>query len=208
MTSVPPQLDHIILAGPDLSNATAYVESRLGVRLTAGGRHPAWGTRNAILPLSSSTYLEVIGPEMPTALPQLFGIDRLTMPRLVTWAAKAVNLSNLVADARARGIDLGKPLAGQRLQPDGSTISWQSTDPFAPRAGGVIPFFIEWMGDTHPAKAAPHVVRLVRLYAEHPDARAVADQLKSLGIQLEVVAGKVPKLIAELISPDRTTHLA
>ena len=208
MTNVPPQLDHIILAGPDLNNATAYVESRLGVRLTAGGRHPAWGTRNAILPLSSSTYLEVIGPAMPTALPQLFGIDRLTRPRLVTWAAKAVNLSDLVADARARGIELGKTLAGHRLQPDGSTIAWQSTDPFAPRASGVIPFFIEWMGDTHPAKAAPPVVRLVRLYAEHPDARAVADQLILLGIQLEVVAGKFPKLIAELISPDRTTHLA
>jgi hypothetical protein len=208
MTSVPPQLDHIILAGPDLSNATAYVETRLGVRLTEGGQHPAWGTRNAILPLSPSTYLEVIGPQEGAALPLVFGIDRLTMPRLVTWAAKAVNLSDLVADARAQGIDLGKPRSGQRLQPDGSTISWQSTDPFAPRASGVIPFFIEWMGDAHPAKAAPHVVRLVRLYAEHPDARTVADQVQSLGIQLEVVTGKAPRLIAELISPDGTTQLA
>lgn len=208
MPSVPPQLDHIIVAGPDLSNATALVEVRLGVRLTPGGRHPAWGTRNAILPLTSSTYLEVIGPDGLEARPTLFGIDRLTAPRLVTWAAKTGNLAKVVAEARASGIDLGTPRAGQRLQADGSSISWQLTDPFAPRAGGIIPFFIEWTSGAHPATAAPHVASLVRLYAEHPNAGTVAEQLQSLGVQLDVLPGRTPRLIAELISPDHTTLLS
>lgn len=103
MSHVPRQLDHLVYASPDLELGVAQIETRLGVRLLAGGSHPDWGTRNALLPLGPTTFLEVIGPDperRAAARPRLFGIDALTAPRLVTWAAKGAELAQLTALAR------------------------------------------------------------------------------------------------------------
>ncbi len=157
MPGIPLQLDHLVYAVPDLSAAVQELEAQLGVALLPGGRHLQWGTRNAILPLSAVSYLEVIGPDPDSPLstpPELFGIGRLRGPRLVTWAAKGADLAGLCARARAGGVELGVPGPGSRTRPDGSTLSWESTDPLQARAGGVIPFFIHWLQGAHPASAA------------------------------------------------------
>ena len=67
------------------------LEKLLGVRATPGGQHPGAGTRNALIALGPTTYLEVVGPDPDQPQPdntRLFGVDGLTAPRLVTWAAK------------------------------------------------------------------------------------------------------------------------
>ncbi len=211
MTPPPALLDHLVFAAPDLAVAIAMLEPRLGARFVPGGRHPDWGTHNAILSLGPSSYLEVIAPDpdrdAPTP-PRLFGLDALGAPRLVTWAAKGSDLTRLVERARARGIDLGSPAAGSRRRPDGSTLRWELTDPLAPRAGGVIPFFIDWGGGAHPASAAPSAVTLIELRLQHPDANAIAGGLRSLGVGIDVTPGPAPAIFADLRAPAGVVTLA
>ena len=42
-------IDHLIYRAPDLADAVAEVEERLGVRAQAGGQHTGLGTHNALL---------------------------------------------------------------------------------------------------------------------------------------------------------------
>jgi hypothetical protein len=211
MGSVPEQLDHLVYAVPDLARGVALLAERLGVRPLPGGSHPAWGTRNALVPLGPASYLEIIGPDPDApalAPPSIFGIGPLSTPRLATWAAKADDLACLVERARSIGIDLGAPGPGRRVQADGSVLNWELTDPFAPRAGGVLPFFIRWQGRARPASPGPAPVSLADLRAEHPDAAVVAARLRALGLGLNVAPGSAPALFATLRTPGRLVTLS
>lgn len=182
----------------------------LGAPMVPGGSHPAWGTRNAVLPLGPTTYLEVIGPDpagSTGARPRLFGIDRLKAPRLATWAAKGTGLSELAERAQAQGIDLGAVEDGWRVRADGTTLTWRLTDPFKPRARGVLPFFIDWTAGDHPATVGRAEVELVELAARHPDPDRVAADLRALGLDLSVYFGPEPALIARLRTPTGTILL-
>ena len=53
------QLDHIILAASARGSDTPRLPSAYDLEASAGGRHPAWGTANWIIPLGDS-YLELI----------------------------------------------------------------------------------------------------------------------------------------------------
>lgn len=200
MVSVPSRLDHLVYATPDLAATVADLEHRLGVRPFPGGAHPDWGTRNAVLPLSPTAYLEIIGPDPERAgpAPRLFGIDALRGPRLVTWAARETGLADLAARARADGVELGAVTEGSRLRPDGTRLTWMLTDPFAPRCGGVVPFFIDWRDGPHPAEVAPAEVALVSLSAGHPDADPVRARLVQLEIDLDVTPAAAAFLEAGL----------
>jgi hypothetical protein len=208
--AVPSELDHLVYATPDLEPTVADLEARLGVCFVTGGVHPAWRTRNALLPLSETSYLEVIGPDPATssdARPTLFGIDGLSSARLVTWAAKGIDLKHLVLAMRARGQEFGAVVQGSRLNADGARLSWVLTDPFANRAGGVLPFFIEWRGSSHPASVAAPGATLVSLFAEHPSPDEVQQPLHALDIALAVNVGPAPRLRALLRTPNGLLEL-
>ena len=195
-------VDHLVYATPDLAAGVAQVEALLGIHATPGGQHPGEGTRNALVALGPTSYLEIIGPDPDQpkpGRPRKFGIDDLKQPRLVRWAAKGSDLTRLVADARRRGVTLGDVIPGSRRTPTGVLLSWHITDQRAITAEGLVPFFIDWGNTPHPAMTAAMGATLISLRGEHPKPENVQRMLTELGLELPVVQGAKPALVATIL---------
>lgn len=204
---VPTQLisrvDHLVYATPDLNRGIEEIEKLLGVRAPAGGQHPGRGTRNALVALGPTTYLEIIAPDPeqpPPKEPRPFGIDGLKESKLVAWFVSGRDLEQLRSEAVRKGVPLGEVRSGSRRRPDGVQLSWRFTDPSTLVADGVVPLFIDWGDSPHPALTAAKGTTLVGLRAEHPDVRRVRGMLLLLGIDLPVKRGESPALIAVIES--------
>jgi len=208
--SVLHRVDHLVYATRDLPATVADMERRLGVAARPGGRHLGRGTHNALIALGPASYLEMIGPDpaqAPSDAPRWFGIDELTGPRLVTWAAKATDLERFAAKAARRGVQLGPVGSGSRQRPDGVTLAWQFTDPTTVVADGLVPFFIDWGASPHPAETAAPGLVLAGLRAEHPDPQRVREALSVVGVELPIAPGPRPALVGTLRGPLGETEL-
>jgi hypothetical protein len=198
------RVDHLVYAAPELGAGIKRLEDLLGVRAVPGGQHPGLGTRNALIALGPSSYIEIIGPDpdQPHPVgPRRFGIDDLEAPRLVGWVAKGTDLDQIVKRARQNGIALGDVISGSRRRPDGVVLTWRYSDPSVVVADRLVPYFIDWGNSPHPAATAAPGVTLVALRAEHPDPARVGSMLGQLGLDLPIQPGPKPSLIATLDSP-------
>jgi hypothetical protein len=198
-------VDHLVYATTDLDRGITELERVLGVRASPGGQHPIWGTRNALVALGSSSYLEIIAPDPDHSSPSQgrpFGLEALASSRLVGWAAKGSGLTNFRDAAAQHGVELGRVLSGSRKQADGTVLTWKLTDLRCVVADGIVPFFIDWGKSPHPALVASRGATLVDLCAEHPDAEHVLRMLRVLAIDLKVGVGAAPALIAEIDCPN------
>jgi hypothetical protein len=144
--------------------------------------------------------LEIIGPDTKQqefTSPRLFGIDNLSTPKLVTWAAKSADLDQLSANAATQGLQLGNVSPGRRETPQGALLEWRFTNPRMVIDDGIVPFFIDWGQTQHPARMAREQgVSLVDLRAEHPEADRVQQDLRRLSLDVPVTVGPTPALIA------------
>jgi len=198
------RLDHLVYATPDLNLGIETIDKLLGVRATAGGQHPGLGTRNALVALGPSSYLEIIGPDPEQPKPagrRRFGIDELKGPRIVGWVAKGTELDTLAAVAADKGVKLGAVIPGSRRRPDGVVLAWRYTDPAAVLADGLVPYFIDWGTSPHPSATATRGATLISVRAEHPDAERTQKMLDALGLDLRVQKGPAPAIIATIDSP-------
>ena len=201
------KLDHIIYAVPDLNEGMENIERLLGYMPVYGGRHPNKGSHNALLALGEDVYLEIIAPDpnQPDPLsPRSFGLDTLTEPRLVTWAARTDDMVAIVAQARASGYDPGERVAGGRTCTDGVRLFWESTkrpealQGLPPLGDWLIPFLIDWGSTPHPAAAQQNHCQFISLQATHPDPTLVQTILHALAIEdlLHVERGEAAALQA------------
>jgi hypothetical protein len=198
------KVDHLVYATPDLELGIRSLEKLTGVRASAGGQHPGLGTRNALIALGPSTYLEIIGPDPEQPKPdgpRRFGIDDLKEPRLLTWVAKGTDLAPFVERAHANGVRLGDLISGSRKRTDGVVLSWRYTDPNVVLEDRLVPYFIDWGTSPHPAMTAAPGLSLRALRAEHPEPERLARIFQQLGLDLPVRRGARPSLIATIDSP-------
>jgi hypothetical protein len=205
-------LDHLVYATPDIDGTVDELAERLGVRATAGGRHPGIGTRNALLGLDGGAYLEIIGVDREAGArpdgPRPFGLDRIGEPRLAAWAASATGIDDVVARARKAGYDPGPVQPMSRRRPDGVELQWRLTFPSAEPVE-LVPFLIEWGdGVAHPSTTSESGCRLVGFSGEHPEPDGVVAALQALGVDLVVrtaLAG--PALLAVIEGPAGAVEL-
>ncbi|WP_187429237.1 hypothetical protein ROLI_029030 [Roseobacter fucihabitans] len=166
------ELDHIAVAGATLEEATAHVESALGVAMQPGGQHDVFFTHNALLGLEDGLYLEAIAIDPTAAVPERarwFDLDRFAgPPRLSNWICRSADIITACAELP---VDMGTPVALQR-----SDLRWRMAVPL----DGILPFdncapaLIQWDTPQHPARRlACSGVRLRRLTISHPEADRV-----------------------------------
>jgi Glyoxalase-like domain len=204
-------IDHLVLAGPDLDGLVAWFVAVSGVDPAPGGAHVGLGTRNALVGLGGSTYLELVGPDPdqpePDA-PRPFGVDELEEPRLVTWCLRpTIPLGEAVEVTRRHGWDPGSIAAMSRRRPDGELLRWRLTlRPMVPEVAAV-PFFIDWLDSEHPTASLPMAVALTSLTVSHPDPDRLASLLAALGAAGVTVTGGSPSLVAALMTPNGLVEL-
>lgn len=211
-------IDHLVLACATLESGIAWAERTLGVRPEIGGRHPQWGTHNALLSLGEGCYLELLAPDPAAPEPRAgvgpFGLDVVcagdapgapyATPRLSAWMVR-VPLGGLEAacDAMcAAGVECGAIREGARTRPDGSELRWRLTVPPQPLLGGAAPWPIEWSGAEHPSRSAPAGCRLSWLEVMHPDPARVRAALGAAGLpQVRVKQAREPGIAAGVACP-------
>ncbi len=137
--------DHFIVIVHDLGHAVeAY--HRLGFEVSAGGEHPAWGSHNAIVPLSDGSYLELVAfrDESLAAVSFWAAAYRKLAVRegLGGFALASNDIDGDVRDIRSRGIAIEKPTAGARSRPDSQLVAWR-TAIAGETAFGILPFLIQ-----------------------------------------------------------------
>ncbi len=206
------ELDHVVLAVPDLGRAVRELTDRTGVEPAHGGAHPGLGTHNALVGMTwrggTRCYLELLAPDpdqpgVPAAATML-GLGLLGddfEPRMLAWAVRPDDLEATVARARREGVDVGAPAAASRTTTSGRRLTWQLAVPRPLGLGGVQPFLIDWGRGPHPADELAPSLELLGLELRHPDPATAARRLAVLGVDHPVGPAGTPSLGVTLRTP-------
>ncbi len=134
-------IDHLVILVSDLAAAAADYE-RLGFTVVTGGEHADGASHNVLVSFADGSYLELIA--FKRAAPSHRWWRHTTAGAgLIDFALLPSSTPEVVAEARARGLELEGPHAGGRLRPDGVRLEWQT----AMAAGEELPFLC---GDVTP----------------------------------------------------------
>ena len=192
-------LDHIMYAVPDLEDSMAEIASITGIVPSNGGVHPGNGTRNALLGLSDSSYLEIIGPDKKQNLENTLGelLVSKNTSGIRAWAVAVSDLA-LVADvAQDLGFRVRERKEMSRKTPEGSLLEWEL---LFLDGGPLLPFFIDWKGSEHPARKAPSGCGLSELSISAEEPKVYQELFNKLQLEVSISEG-VPAISAIIRSP-------
>jgi hypothetical protein len=180
-------IDHLVAAARTLEEGASWLESRLGVPMSPGGKHDTMGTHNRLLSLGPGRYIEVmaIDPEgRKPARPRWFALDTTAMqlrlarsPALIHWAGRTDDIAHSI-EATAAGHCEVMPFARgafrwrMGIPPSGSLAQ-----------DGTAPTMIQWDAGGHPSEILPDAgCRLESLVLHHPEAIATLHLLRQAGL--------------------------
>ncbi|MFB6720741.1 VOC family protein [Kribbella sp. NPDC056345] len=178
-------LDHLVLGTADLLGTVRRFADATGVDPVEGGRHERWGTRNFLVGLGGTAYLELLGPDVDATREPAFDFGA---ERFLTWAIHPADIDAVLATARAAGTDLGTIGPLSRKTPNGELLSWRVSTPPEYLYDGLVPFLIDWGTTPHPTTTLP-TVDLVSLHATHPQADELRAVLQLLSTSLDLSTG-------------------
>ena len=213
MTQIDPNntIDHLVYGVLDLQKAVDDIENQIGVRPVEGGRHLGHGTRNYLLGLSPTSYLEIIAldAENPTAQGRTtaFGLDRLDSDRIVTWAIHPGDIDGALVKSRRHNADHGKLTPMSRVDGSGNELHWTLAKSDDLPHAGLAPFLIDWGTSVHPAASGIPHAELIDLQITSPDADALNALYRDLGVSVVAATGDEPHLRAVISGPTGTMTL-
>ncbi|KAF2664391.1 hypothetical protein BT63DRAFT_444115 [Microthyrium microscopicum] len=145
----PSTLDHIIILLPSLENIPPILNELFTI--TPGGTHGDGLTANALIPLRSGTYIELISfvnedrgnhwwANKPAGLIDWCLTPSNTTPLSTTLGSLAEPISPNPPGLDTR-LNWDQPIPGQRTRLDGQVVKWQVVFPSPSVARGSVPFF-------------------------------------------------------------------
>ncbi len=196
-------IDHLVYGVVDLEAAVDRIADATGVKPVEGGRHLGRGTRNYLLGLSPTSYLEVIALDRENPVAEgkrvSFSLDTLKEDRLITWAIHPTDTDAALQTSMQYGADHGDLFAMSRVDSKGNELSWHLASADAAPYDGLAPFIIDWGTSPHPADGIS-AASLDSLTMTSPDHEKVTGLLHSLGLQVPVEEG-LPRIQATLSGP-------
>jgi hypothetical protein len=124
----------------------------------------------------------------------------MTTPRLIMYAARTPSAAETAARAKAEGYQAAV-VEGHRARPDGRVVRWTNVFVTDHGGGALVPFFIEWHGDSHLADEGPPGLRLKEFRGETPEAQGLRAVLEALDVRLAVRKAPSARLVAVLDTP-------
>ena len=184
-------IDHLVFGCDHLQNGTSYLEKKLGVGFSGGGKHRLMATHNRLLKLQDSIYFEAIAIDYETVQKngdigrkRWFSLDEdstkqklAQSPRPLTWVVAVDDIYDVASKC---GYDAGKITAMTR-----DDLEWMLTiaEDGALVEGGLLPGFIQWPGGRNPANKLPESgTRLKKLTLQHPQPDAIGQIIDQLAI--------------------------
>jgi len=159
------QLDHVSYAvrASELADTIQRLGADLGAAFIDGGKHPRFGTRNFILPLSGGTYIEVVSAlEHPASEAAPFG--RAVRERAedgggwLGWVVAVEDLTPIEARLGRGAVD------GHRIRPDGQELTWKQIGVLDLLEDPQLPYFITWDdARQHPSVGFQTPVRITNI---------------------------------------------
>ncbi len=145
------KLDHFAFGVGKLKSGILQMSEILGADPIGGGKHPLFGTHNALWRIETSSYpiyLEVIAIDYDAITParsRWFGLDDSLVqdriknkPSLLTFIA---NTTDIIKASKNMPQDIGKPIKVSR-----DNLSWKFSllDDGSLIDNGALPYLIEW----------------------------------------------------------------
>ena len=186
-------------AVPDLEDSMAEIASITGIVPSNGGVHPGNGTRNALLGLSNSSYLEIIGPDKKQNLENTLGelLVSKNTSGIRAWAVAVSDLASVADVAQDLGFRVRERKEMSRKTPEGSLLEWEL---LFLDGGPLLPFFIDWKGSEHPARKAPSGCGLSELSISAEEPKVYQELLNKLQLEVSISEGE-PAISAIIRSP-------
>ena len=196
-------IDHFMWAAIDLEPASAEFERLTGVRPTFGGRHPGFGTHNALVSMSNGSYMEVLAldPQQDTTNPIVDEITQLKSPEILAFHIERSDLETVADVLEEMNIGYTGPLDLGRERPDGEILRWRLLFPESPVFKHALPIFIDWMDTPHPSTTTPTGCVLTHFEVGHPKNAELMLLYEKLDVSLPVVNSKQAFAKATLDTP-------
>ncbi len=196
------QIDHIVLAVPNLEQATRDFKDKYNLELVYGGKHESFGTHNALLNLGNGCYLEVLAPDLDNTTYQgkrWMGADLSQKPVVCRWALKSNDLTKDQKALQKINPEYGSIIEGSRQKTDGSTLRWQMIRPLSSPLVDIAPFMVDWKdSDSHPTDSLPEECQLVSIEFADPKVEQMQGLFNELGLDDLVHSEDEPRISIRL----------
>lgn len=201
------QLDHFVVAVPDIMESIDEFENLTGIRPAIGGGHDDIQSQNALVSLGSGIYLELIGKRPGTTDPNacaIYGINKVTKPTIVGWALATDNNEEAESLGKKHGLGINPIYKGTRIRPDGKRIRWESTSFHYPEltknTPNFVPFVVNWLDSEHPSTTAPNGAAILETTLYHPN-QIFLDLAKECVPGINVILNQNSRMTLKLQTP-------
>ena len=179
------------------------MERRTGVRAVHGGSHPGRGTRNALMSLGPSLYVEILAPDPAQNVhdPDVDSLRGMASLAPIGWAVHTRDAEALRERLQSNGLEVSPSEAGSRARPDGVLLEWATFAVTKPDHV-LAPFFIRWADmSRHPALGAPGGCTFASLHLQDADPAPLEAILAPLHLPVRVAKANIPAISLAMSCP-------